>query len=464
MLAAPVWADNPGGNSQGGTGNPGPIGPGGANSNYNRPVRPIRDQNPGVENFNSENLKAGGSAPDGRPKQARPAQPAKEGSGADRANNKDEKENKNRYKLNIPEVDAGGQVKGGAQQPAREMISTEDRKTYGDDGAVTTGGGGYDSAVNRSAGGAEPGYARAPGGGFQGQVFGDLKDTRPAAPAIDTVMTMQKLRLNAANLSAEERTALIAAAKQENDKHMAVFRKANKDLKEKNYQQVIDTVNEAIAVDPQNIALRRVKTMAENRALRFTDAERSAMEALGISPYDAPILEELAWAQLNSGRATEALENATRAIGLNPQSARAYVIRAFANQQVGRMEAMRADLDRAAAISPDRYGRHPKAAAAGVRLFDPAAQDGWELIEGPGGLAEYGKSDPRKWGMGALAAALVAFGLFGFPKKKSPPRPVVAGPESLPPQQPKKSLGGLRTVRPGRSRPPRGFTKPPTPA
>ncbi|MFA6093220.1 MAG: protein kinase [Elusimicrobiota bacterium] len=200
-------------------------------------------------------------------------------------------------------------------------------------------------------------------------------------------------------------------------------------------------VNKLLSAEPGNSAGHALKAKLLNQMHDWKGAELSAKEAVRLEPRRAEAYERMAEAQLMQGKYSEAAENASMALELDPANAHAYHLRALAYEGLGRREPMLADLESASQIDAERFSGELEAARAGERLFDPKADDAWQLVDAVSARPSRRKRiPPQLWFLSGMVLLTVGLSLAAArrcaaarPRRENSFTAMLPKPESEPP-------------------------------
>jgi tetratricopeptide (TPR) repeat protein len=129
-------------------------------------------------------------------------------------------------------------------------------------------------------------------------------------------------------------------------------------------------------------AASRPGLSARERRGLFVRAEAAALKAVREDPLGAKGFKWLAWSRLSLGRYRDAVKSAGESIRLDPRDPEAHAIRAYAYERLGDRGRMLADIEEAARLDAGRFFGQALRARRNEALFDPAAEDSLQLLEG----------------------------------------------------------------------------------
>ncbi len=119
------------------------------------------------------------------------------------------------------------------------------------------------------------------------------------------------------------------------------------------YEQVRDTLLQAIKMAPSDPTPRLLLVQAAIGARRHKEAVTYAQEAMAVMPNDLDVLDALGRAQMHSGDSQQAIATFRRITGVDPNSARAHVRLADIMKSSGNRFGAIASMRRALELEPD---------------------------------------------------------------------------------------------------------------
>ncbi len=199
----------------------------------------------------------------------------------------------------------------------------------------------------------------------------------------------------------------------------ALIDSAGRNVEFRDFGAALRDADRLIEKRPDDSRVHFLKAMVLSHMSRFAEAEKAALRAIRMGLETAEAYETIGWARLHLGRPDEALAAAARALTLDPKSSFAYLIKGMALELLGDEQGVRDAIRMAASLNPRRYAGVAHNVAAGGKLFDPSAYDGFKLVQGPpAGRSAASRALPWLLALaGALAGA--AF-LSWFFRRKQP--------------------------------------------